>query len=431
MFSRITAFAFVFIVLTASVLPKPSRDVTVLDIDSAIGPIAVKLIEKAIEQAEDANSEALVIRLNTPGGLTSSTWKITTAILNADVPVVVYVWPPGARAGSAGVFITYSAHIAAMSSGTNIGAATPIQMEGKMDSTLAKKVTNDAVANLKAMAEKRKRNEFWIERAIRDGESITSSEALDSNVVDVIADDITELLEKIDGWPVEMQYGVDTLHTAGATTTKVEKSLSDEILEILSDPNIAFILFTLGSLGLVMELYNPGAIVPGVVGGICIILAFFSFQVLPINYSGIALILFAVILFLLEIKVPSYGILSIGGVISLVLGGLFLVDSPVPYLQVSKSVIAAVAIVAAAFFLFVIRYVVKAHRKQVSTGHRGLIGQVAEVREKIDPEGMIYVAGALWKAVADEPIDAGTRVVVIEADGMFVKVKRKSEGGAL
>jgi membrane-bound serine protease (ClpP class) len=171
--------------------------------------------------------------------------------------------------------------------------------------------------------------------------------------------------------------------------------------------------------------------VPGVVGGICIILAFFSFQVLPINYSGIALILFAVILFLLEIKVPSYGVLSIGGVISLALGGLFLVDSPGPYLQVSKSVIASVTIVAAAFFLFVIRYVVKAQRKKVSTGHRGLIGQVAEVREKIDPEGMILVAGTLWKAVADEPIDAGTRVVVIESDGMFVKVKKKSQGGAL
>jgi len=426
MISRVLAYAFVFIVLTASVLPKPSRDVTVLDIDGAIGPITVKLIEKAIDQAEESNSEALVIRLNTPGGLTSSTWRITTAILNADVPVIVYVWPPGARAGSAGVFITYSAHVAAMSSGTNIGAATPIQMEGKMDSTLAVKVTNDAVANLRAMAEKRKRNEFWVERAIREGESITSSEALDSNVVDVIADDITELLEKIDGWPVEMRYGVDTLRTAGAETTKVEKSLSDQILEIISDPNVAFILFTLGSLGLVMELYNPGTIVPGVVGGICIILAFFSFQVLPINFSGIALIIFAIILFLLEIKVPSYGILSIGGVVSLVLGGLFLIDAPGPYLQVSKSVIASVAIVAAAFFIFIIRYVVKAHRKQVTTGHEGLLGQVAEVKQRIDPEGMVYVAGALWKAVADEPIDAGARVVVVGSDGMVVKVKKES-----
>ncbi len=430
MISKALAYAFVFLVLAAPLLPLPPGDIAVLDIDGPIGPITVKLIEKAIEQAEDSRAEAVVIRLNTPGGLTSSTWKITTAILNADVPVIVYVWPPGARAGSAGVFITYSAHVAAMAPGTNIGAATPIQMEGKMDSTLSVKVTNDAVANLKAMAEKLGRNESWVERAIRDGESITASQALDSNVVDVIADDITDLLEKIDGWAVELPYGVDTLRTAGAPTTKVEKSLSEQILEVLSDPNIAFILFTLGTLGLVMELYNPGAIVPGVVGGICIILAFFSFQVLPINYSGIALIVFSVILFLLEIKVPSYGILSIGGVISLALGGLFLVDSPGPYLQVSKSVIASVTVVAAAFFIFVIRYVVKAHRKQVTTGHEGLIGQVGTVKEKIDPEGAIYVSGALWKAVADEPIDAGTRVVVVESFGMVLKVKKQSQGGA-
>lgn len=430
MISKVLAYTFVFIVLAASVLPMPSRDVTVLDIDGPIGPIAVKLIEKAIEQAEDTRSEALVIRLNTPGGLTSSTWKITTAILNADVPVIVYVWPAGARAGSAGVFITYSAHIAAMSPGTNIGAATPIQMEGKMDSTLATKVTNDAVANLKAMAQKLGRNEDWIERAIRDGESITATEALDSNVVELIADDMIDLLAKIDGWAVELPYGIDTLRTAGAATTKVEKSFSDKILEVLSDPNIAFVLFTLGTLGLVMELYNPGTIVPGVVGGICIILAFFSFQVLPINFSGIALILFAIILFLLEIKVPSYGILSIGGVISLVLGGLFLIDSPGPYLQVSKSLIISVAIVAAAFFLFVIRYIVKAHRKQVETGHEGMIGQVAKVKERIDPEGLVYVAGALWKAVADEPIDAGARVTVVASDGMVLKVRKESQGGA-
>ena len=413
-------------IIASSVLSAPSRNVVILDINSAIGPITVKLIEKSIQQAEESDAEALVIRLNTPGGLTNSTWKITTAILNANVPVIVFVWPPGARAGSAGVFITYSAHIAAMSSGTNIGAATPIQMEGKIDSTLAKKVTNDAVANLRSIAEKRGRNQDWVERAIRDGESITATEAFDSNVVDLIADGITELLEKIDGMEVILPHYTDTLRTAGATTTKVKKSFSDEILEVISNPNIAFILFTLGTLGLAMELYHPGAIVPGVVGGICIILAFFSFQTLPINYSGVALILFAIILFLLEIKVPSYGILSIGGVVSLVLGGLFLIDSPGPYLKVSIGVIISVVVFTAAFFLFALRYVVKAHRKQVVTGVEGLIGQTAEVREKIDPEGLVYVAGALWKAVADEPIDVNVRVVIVAVDGMVVKVEKKS-----
>jgi membrane-bound serine protease (ClpP class) len=401
------------------------RQVTVLDIDGAIGPIAVKLIERAIVEAEDNGSNALVIRLNTPGGLTSSTWKITTAILNANVPVIVYVWPSGARAGSAGVFITYSAHVAAMATGTNIGAATPIQMEGKMDSTLSKKVTNDAVANLRSIAEKQGRNQNWVERAIRDGESITASQALDSNVIEFIADDITELLAAVHGYEVTLQNRVDTLETEGASTVKIERTFSEKILEIISDPNIAFILFTLGSLGLVMELYHPGAIVPGVVGGICIILAFFSFQTLPINYAGVALIIFAIILFLLEIKVTSFGVLSIGGVISLALGGLFLIDSPEPYLAVSKGVIASVVGITSAFFLFALRYILKARKRQVATGGEGLIGQAALVKQSIDPDGMVYIAGALWKAVADEPIEEGCKAVVVSVDGMILKVQEE------
>jgi len=433
MYSRVIALACVIIFLasSASALPPRAKEVTVLDIDGAIGPIAVKLIDRAIEQAENTRSAALVIRLNTPGGLTNSTWKITTSILNADVPVIVYVWPSGARAGSAGVFITYSAHIAAMASGTNIGAATPIQMEGQMDSTLAKKVTNDAVANLRSIAEKKNRNADWVERAIRDGESITASEALDSNVVEFMADDLSELLDMIDGTPVALQNRDDTLRTAGAVQIMIEKSFSEKILEVISDPNIAFILFTLGSLGLVLELYNPGTIVPGVVGGICIILAFFSFQTLPINYSGVALILFSIVLFLLEIKVPSYGILTIGGVVSLVLGGLFLIDSPGPYLEVSVGVIICVAAVTVGFFLFALRYVVKAHHRQVTTGGEGLIGQLAEVKEKIDPEGMVYVSGSLWKAFSDETLEVGEKAVVERVNGMKVKVKKDSQGGGI
>jgi membrane-bound serine protease (ClpP class) len=426
MIGRTLAVALVLLILAASVFPLPpkEREVTVLDVDGAIGPIAVKIIKKAITVAEESDAQALVIRLNTPGGLTNSTWKITTAILNSDVPVVVYIWPAGARAGSAGVFVTYSANIAAMCSGTNIGAATPIQMEGHMDSTLAKKVTNDAVANLRSIAEKRGRNPNWVERAIRDGESITATVAVDSNVVNFIADDMTELLNKLDGMKVEIQKDTVTLATRNAVTVKVEKSFAEKILEVISDPNIAYILFTLGSLGLVMELYSPGTIVPGVVGGICIILAFFSFQTLPINYSGIALIIFGIILFLLEIKVTSYGILSIGGVVSLALGGLFLIDSPGPYMQVSKGVIISVVAVTAAFFLIAVRYIIKAHRKQVVTGGEGLIGLTAVVKEKIEEEGMVYVAGALWRAVSDEPIEAGAKVKVVSVDGMVVKVEK-------
>ncbi len=426
MMKRIVVALLIVVLFATTVRTGENDRVTVLDIETPIGPITVKLIDRAIEEAEDNGSEALIIRLNTPGGLTNSTWRITTAMLNADVPVVVHVWPSGARAGSAGVFITYAAHIAAMATGTNIGAATPVQMEGEMDSAMAKKVTNDAVANLRSIAEKRGRNQAWVERAIRDGESIQSSDALDSNVVDLIADDMDDLLSKIDGMVVVLKEDSVTLQTKDARTIAIERTFQEEFLEIISNPNIAFILFTLGSLGLAMELYNPGAIVPGVVGGICIILAFFSLQTLPINYSGIALIIFAVILFLLEIKVPSYGILSIGGVISLILGGIFLIDSPAPYLQVSKSVIISVAVFSALFIVFVLRYVVKAQRSKVTTGNEGMVGLSGKVKEKIDPEGMVYVAGALWKATADQPLEKGEMVVVTEVDGMSVKVEKKN-----
>lgn len=406
-----------------------TNTVLLLELDGAIGPIAVQLIEKGIKRSVRDNDEAFIILLNTPGGLTESTWKITKSILNADVPVVVYIYPRGARAGSAGVFITYSAHIAAMSPATSMGSASVVAMGGEMDSTMYKKVTNDAVANLRAIARQRDRNEEWVERAIREAISISSHDAVDSNVVDLVAEDIDELLDRIDGMEVEIATGKVTLDTKNAVRKTLKKTFSEKFLEIITNPNIAFLLFSLGGLGLVLELYNPGAILPGVVGGICMILAFFSFQTLPINYAGLLLILFSIVLFLLEIKVPSYGILSIGGVISLVLGGVMLIDSPDPYLKVSWYAIAAVVIVFVGFFGIAVRYIIKTHRGKVTTGAEGLVDVKGRVTQTLDPDGMVLVAGELWKAHAKDgvKIEKDSRIKVVKAEGMRVIVEKYEE----
>jgi membrane-bound serine protease (ClpP class) len=401
--------------------------VKVITIDGPIGAITLKHFERALSEAEEQGAAALVIQLNTPGGVMETTLRITTAIMNAKVPVIVHVYPSGGRAASAGVYITYAAHVAAMASSTNIGSATPVSMGGeKLDSAMARKITNDAVANLQGAAERRGRNRFWAERAVRDGISITSTGAVDSNVVDFIAENIGELLDKADGRVVKMLEGEDTLRTKDATTEKVEKTFSEAILDVITSPNIVFILFSLGTLGLAIELYNPGAILPGVVGGICIIVALLGMQALPINYAGLALIILAVIMFLLEIKVTSYGILSIGGVISIILGGLMLMNTPEPTLQVSLAVIITVAVCIAAFLIFIVGFVVKSYRKPVTTGFEGLVGQIGRVAEPIDNEGMVFVAGALWRAISGEKIEKGEKVRIISGEHTTLKVERIS-----
>ncbi len=401
--------------------------VKVMTVDGAIGPITLKHVERAIKIAEDEQAAALVIKLNTPGGVMETTLRITTAFMNSKVPIIVWVAPSGGRAASAGVYITYAAHVAAMASSTNIGSATPVSMGGeKMDSALVKKIVNDAVANLQGSAEKRGRNKTWAERAVREGASIAYYEAVDSNIVDFLAEDIEELLTKADGMVVAMPESEDTLKVAGATHEEVEMTFSESVLEVLTNPNIIFILFSLGTLGLAIELYNPGAILPGVVGAICLIIALYSMQTLPINYAGLALIVLAVVLFLLEIKVTSYGMLSVGGIISLILGGLFLIDSPEPALKVSLSVIITITICIGGFLIFVVGYVVKAQRKRVLTGFEGLIGQMGKVAERIENEGMVYVAGALWKAVADEIIEKGEPVTIVSGHNQILKVAKVS-----
>ncbi len=394
--------------------------VALVKVDMAIGPIAHKVITDALDRAVEEDRKLLIIELDTPGGLDKSMRAICRELLNSDIPTAVYVAPSGARAASAGVFITYAANIAAMAPGTNIGAAHSVSLGGKIDSVMEHKIQNDAVAYITSIAKKRGRSIDFARRAVLESESVDAEVALDSNVIDVMADNVDSLLAKIDGRVVDLPSGPDTLHVAGENVVDYAMSFKDRFLNIITDPNIAFILFNIGWLGLLIELYSPGLIFPGVIGGISLILAFFSFQQLPINYAGLGLIIFAVILFVLEVKVTSYGVLGIGGVISMLLGSLMLIDSPAPYLQISLTVIIATVAFAAAFFIIIIGFVIRAHRKKVVTGMEGLVDAVGEVRQG----GLVFVHGELWRADCDQELEAGDRVRVLAVDDMRLKVEK-------
>ena len=371
-----------------------------IKIDGSINPASAAFIKRAIDKAKDEKAECLIIHLNTPGGLLKSTRVIVTDILESSVPVVVYVSPQGAHAGSAGVFITIAAHIAAMAPSTNIGAAHPVSMQGGIDSNMNEKATNDAAAFIRAIAEKRKRNLEWAEDAVRKSVSITESEAVQKKVVDLIAQNEQDLLMQIDGRVVEFNKGNKTLETSNAKVESVEMSFIEKVLNTISDPNIAYILMMLGLYGVLFELYSPGAIAPGVIGGICLILAFYSMHTLPVNYAGLSLIIFAIILFILEVKIVSHGILGIGGVVALALGSMMLIrtESALEFIKISKGVIISTTVATALFFFVLIGLAVKAQRAKPVTGIEGIIGEIGEALAKLDPSGMVRVHGELWKA---------------------------------
>src|SRR5512139_301386 len=334
-------------------LPAQEKQVNILKINDAITPAIADFIKRGIEQSVNDKAECLIIQMDTPGGLDLSMRDIIKEMMNADIPIVVYVAPSGARAASAGVFITLASDIAAMAPGTNIGAAHPVAVGGgKMDRTMAEKVVNDAVAYIESIAEKKGRNVKWAAKAVRESVSITETDALKIKIIDLIAKDVDDLLAKIDGKIVEKSRRTIKLATKGLKTNLVEMGFRERFLATLSNPNIAYILMMIGLVGLYFELSNPGAIFPGVIGGICLILAFFAFRTLPVNYAGVLLILLGVFLFIAEIKVASYGLLSVGGIISLALGSIMLFESPLPYLRASLAVILPTVVVTAAFFIF-------------------------------------------------------------------------------
>jgi membrane-bound serine protease (ClpP class) len=423
---RTKTLAYLWILL-AVVAPATANTIYWIQVDGPIHPASARFIERAIARANSDRVEALLIELDTPGGLMDSMRDIVKAFFNSDVPIIVYVAPSGSRAASAGAFITLAADVAAMAPGTNIGAAHPVSIGSgeAMDSSgvMSGKVVNDAVAFIRSIAEKRGRNADWAEAAVRESSSLTDSEALEKNVIDLIAATRDSLLERVDGRIVQPLSGKRALATKNAELERIEKTWRDELLDIISDPNIAYVLMLLGIYGLFFELYNPGAIVPGVIGGICLILAFFAFQTLPVNIAGLLLIALAVILFLLEIKVVSYGILSIGGTISLLLGSVMLIESPIPGLRVSWSVILPSVIATLLFFGIVIGLSIKAQRRKPVTGIEGMIGEAGSVIEEINPIGKITIRGEIWKARSKSgAVPVGSRVQVVAVENMMLIV---------
>ncbi|TMQ23735.1 MAG: nodulation protein NfeD [Candidatus Rokuibacteriota bacterium] len=404
--------------------------VDTVKIDGVISPVTLRLIEAALARAQSDHAAALVIQLDTPGGLERSMRAICQRLLNADVPVIVYVAPTGARAASAGVFITMAAHVAAMAPATNIGAAHPVALSGGVDKESMKKIENDAAAFVRTIARERGRNAEWAEKAVRQSVSITEREAVQLKVVDLVAASLTELLDKVDGRTVKMPTGPVTLRTRGAPVTPIEIGFRDRFLNVITDPNVAYVLMMLGMLGLFFELSNPGVVLPGVIGGISLILAFFAFQSLPINYAGLLLILLGIVLMVAEIKVVSHGVLAVGGMVAMALGSIMLFDAPELDFRVSGWVIAPTVALTAGIFLFMIAAGVRALASRSAVGAPALLGQVGIARGALAPEGQVMVQGELWRAVARTPVEEGSRVRVVDVNGLTLTVEKAGEGRA-
>ena len=428
-------FIFTFILLVFSiymssrVLPvfsdEPKKNVMVITVDGVINPVSAEFIQKSIHKANDKKYEALVIELDTPGGLDASMRSIVKEMIGSEVPVIVFVSPSGSRAASAGAFITLAAHIAAMSPGTNIGAAHPVGVGGKMDKTMAEKATNDAVAYIKSLAEKSGRNAQWAEDAVRKSISSTETEALQLKVIDLIAKDINSLLADIDGKKVRTVSGEKILSTRNASVVREELGLRHRILNLISDPNVAYILMLLGFYGLFFELTNPGSLFPGVIGGICLILAFYAFQTLPVNYAGLLLIILAIILFILEIKIISHGVLTIGGIVAMTIGSLMLFESPAPFMKLSLAVILPAVVMTTLFFTILIGLAYKAYKRKPITGSEGLLGSYGIADTDITREGgRVTIHGEIWSSYSEDAIDKGKRIIVEEVSGLKLKVKK-------
>lgn len=418
---RSLVFFLLFLPLSASA---ESKKIHVITYDGIINPVSSELFTTAITHAREAGAEALIIQLDTPGGLDTSMRDIIKAMIASEVPVVVYVAPSGSRAGSAGVFITLAAHLTAMAPGTNIGAAHPVAMGGEMDEEMKKKVANDAAAYIRSLAERRGRNAEWAEKAVRESVSITEQEAVKLNIIDFVANDLSELIKKIDGRTVTTSRGKQVLSTVNIEVVKNPIGFRLRVLKAISDPNVAYILMLIGVTGLIAELYSPGAVFPGVVGAISLILAFFAFQTLPISYAGLLLILLAAVLFVAEAFVPSFGILGLGGIAALLFGSLMLIDTDVPGVGISLKVILSTVVTALLVFLVFVRAAWRAQGGRSMTGSEGLIGEVGVALNEISPTGTIRVHGEIWRAESDEPISTGEEAEVVEVVGLKVRVKR-------
>jgi len=397
------------------------NEVYVIEISGSINPAVADFLKKGINQASADGVSCVIIKIDTPGGLAESMRIIVKAIFASKVPVVTYVAPSGARAASAGVMITIAADIAAMAPGTNIGAAHPVGAGGKdIGGKMSEKVTNDMVAHVKSIAQKRGRNVQWVEKAVRESVSVTETEALKANVIDIVAKDLDDLIRQINGRKIENK-GV--LKLDNPKKTMIEESFRTKVLKIISDPNVAYILMMIGLAGLYFELSHPGAVLPGVVGGISIILAFFAFQTIPVNYAGFLLIILAIVFFIMEMKIASYGLLSIAGITSLLLGSLMLFESNGTDMRLSWKVLVPTLMVVSGFFVAISGLVFKSQLSKPKTGARGLLGEIGVVKEPILQEGKVFVHGELWKAISKDSIEKGAKVRVLKIENLVLEVE--------
>ncbi|MGA6826002.1 NfeD family protein [Nitrospira sp. NS4] len=420
--------ALIAAVLTTTLPARAESFVTVATYDGVINPVSAEYLHDALLSAQEGGAQALIIRLNTPGGLDTSMRLIIKDMTASAIPVVVYVSPSSGRAASAGVFITMAAHVAAMAPGTSIGAAHPVAMGGgEMDRSMKEKVENDSAAYIKSIAEQRGRNVAWAEDAVRKSLSVTEREAVKLKIVDLVVEDLPALLKQLDGRTIPLQNGPTVLHTAGAAVREFPMGLRLELLKTLSDPNIAYLLMTIGTIGLIAELYNPGAILPGIVGAISLILAFYSFQSLPVNYAGVLLFLLGIVFFILEASVTSYGLLAIGGVVSMLLGSVMLIKTEVEFLQISWSVILPVVALVAAFSLFIVSMGVRAMRRRPVTGREEMVGLVGIVKTALTPHGQLAVHGELWEATSEKPLQPGDEAEVTRVDGLRLHVTPRTK----
>lgn len=412
------------LLLVATLAPVASAGVRVIGIRDPITPVTARFLHRNLEEAALQRDQLVLIEMDTPGGLDTAMRGIVQDLFASATPVAVYVAPSGARAASAGAIICLAADICAMAPGTNIGAAHPVSMGVTPDKIMNDKLVNDAEAYAEGIARQRGRDEVLARKMVRESLSLSADKAREGGIADLVAASRGELLQALEGRRIVRDSGDVTLHLAGVEVFETRMGRVERILAAISNPNVAYVLMILGMLGLFFELSNPGVILPGVIGGICLILAFFAFQALPVNYAGILLILLALVLFIAEIKIVSSGMLTVGGVVAMILGSLLLFESTAPWLRVSWSVILITVLATAGFFVVVVAKAVKAHRRRPTTGMEGLIGLDGIAQGALDPGGKVFVRGEYWDAVSDEPIAAGSGIVVEAVEGMRLRVRK-------
>ena len=399
--------------------------VVILTLSDSIQPASLRYLERGLEVADSSGASATIIELNTPGGLLTSLRQMTTAITAARRPVVVYVTPAGAQAASAGFFLLMAADVAAMAPGTNAGAAHPVGGEGaELAKTIAEKVTNDAAALVRSLATQRGRSAEWAEKAVRDSTSYTEREALEKKLIDVVSNDRGDLLKWLDGRTVKRFDGKpEKVETSAAEVVVVAPNTGDKLLSVIAHPNIAYLLMLLGLVGIYFELSHPGAILPGVLGGVALLLALFALSVLPVNYVGVLLILLGISFFVLEVKVASYGLLTVAGLVSFIFGSLMLIRSPFPALRVGLAVVLPTALAVAFVVIFLLARVLRSYRRQPLTGAKGLAGEFGEAAVALEPSGKVFVHGEYWEAISRAPIPKGGRVRVVKVVGLLLEVE--------